>query len=57
PDLQGLTEQQAVEELEALNLVADVEKEYHDTVEQGTVIGQGVDPGEQLRADEQVPVY
>lgn len=57
PDLQGLTEQQAVEELEELNLVADVEKEYHDTVEEGMVIGQGVDPGEQLRADEQVPVY
>ncbi len=57
PDLRGLPAEEATEELEELNLVADVEEQYHDQVEEGHVIGQGVDPGEELRAGEQVPVY
>ncbi|HEX5996521.1 MAG TPA: PASTA domain-containing protein, partial [Jiangellales bacterium] len=57
PDLRGKTREEAESLLEEQNLVPAVEERYDDQVPQGVVIGQGVDPGRELRADEQVPVY
>ena len=57
PDLRGKTREEAESLLVELNLVPAVEERYDDQVPEGVVIGQGVDPGRELRADEQVPVY
>ncbi|HEU4543622.1 MAG TPA: Stk1 family PASTA domain-containing Ser/Thr kinase [Jiangellaceae bacterium] len=57
PDLRGKTRDEAEALLEEQNLVPAVEERYDDQVPTGVVIGQGVDPGRELRADEQVPVY
>ncbi|HEX6339181.1 MAG TPA: Stk1 family PASTA domain-containing Ser/Thr kinase [Jiangellaceae bacterium] len=57
PDLRGKTKEEAESLLEEQNLVPAVEERYDDQVPEGVVIGQGVDPGRELRADEQVPVY
>lgn len=57
PDLRGKTREEAESLLEEQNLVPAVEERYDDQVPEGVVIGQGVDPGRELRADEQVPVY
>jgi serine/threonine-protein kinase len=57
PDLRGKTREDAEAELEELNLVPAVEERYDDQVAEGVVVGQGVDPGRELRAGEQVPVY
>jgi serine/threonine-protein kinase len=57
PDLRGKTQEDAEALLEEHKLVPVVEERYDDQVDEGVVIGQGVDPGRELRAGEQVPVY
>ncbi len=57
PDLRGKTQEDAEALLEEQKLVPVVEERYDDQMDEGVVIGQGVDPGRELRADEQVPVY
>jgi serine/threonine-protein kinase len=57
PDLRGKTQEDAETLLDEQKLVPVVEERYDDQVDKGVVIGQGVDPGRELRAGEQVPVY
>jgi beta-lactam-binding protein with PASTA domain len=57
PDLRGKTRDDAEAMLEELNLVPEVEERHDDQVDEGIVVGQGIDPGRELRSGEQVPVY
>jgi eukaryotic-like serine/threonine-protein kinase len=57
PELRGKSQAEAEELLAAVNLVAEIDERYDDRVEVGYVIDQGIVPGQELRAGEQVPVY
>lgn len=56
PSLMGMTEEQAVAALEAVNLTADVTEKHHDTAPAGEVFEQGIPPGDAVRADTAVPI-
>lgn len=57
PDLRGKPKDEAEAMLTELSLVADFDERYDERVEEGYVIDQGITPGQELRAGEQVPVY
>lgn len=48
--LKGLTEEEAIKELKALNLEYEIEEEYDDKVEKGYVIEQSAEEGEEVLA-------
>ncbi|HSI93935.1 MAG TPA: Stk1 family PASTA domain-containing Ser/Thr kinase [Jiangellaceae bacterium] len=57
PELRGKSQEEAEELLAAANLVAEIDERYDERVDEGFVIDQGIAPGQELRAGEQVPVY
>ncbi len=56
PNLIGLTEQQAVQQLEDLNLKAVIQEEENDQFDEGIVFGQSVEPGQMVKEGKSIKI-
>jgi eukaryotic-like serine/threonine-protein kinase len=56
PDVEGMTREQAETALSDRNLIADFTERHHGSVEEGRVISQGIDAGDEVRPETEVAV-